>query len=359
MIPVVFPSARFLLILAISFGACVALLAWLALLAASAAARRRWRRRPKLGLSVFAGLGLVGWIYPWVQYNYWRIEHESAQRQAALHVTLDRLTRLGGVDMPAGTHLQLYQLGQPDSFVRAEFPQPTPAYGMQALVLERSVVDLDAGQGDARPRYAPDTVKVRGVGTLEIQGWHCDATAPVSFAVAADASIRHVDTCVLAAGQRLAELGLPAGTTLRWNGGTVYADGARDDDDWRLELPADGVVELAGLPLRHPVLAVDRQGRLLGFHDAVLARAIERGALQYPAETAVTSAPRGWREKYPGALVFTAPGGRNIPYQGHGDVAEGYSVLQGPAADVLAVLPNEQLGVATYPKIVVEPDRLP
>ena len=103
-----------------SFVAGIWLLVWLSLLAFSPRApalRRRWPSRGLLMLLLLIPLGLRAWL----EIGLWQYERERA-REKPHSAVLERPSRLGGIEMPAGTRLKLELKHQPESFREAEFP---------------------------------------------------------------------------------------------------------------------------------------------------------------------------------------------------------------------------------------------
>lgn len=79
------------------------LLIWLSLLAFSPRARQRLRRRwPSRGLLMLLLLIPLG-LRAWLEIGLWQYERERAREEAAHSAVLERPTRLGGIEMPAGT----------------------------------------------------------------------------------------------------------------------------------------------------------------------------------------------------------------------------------------------------------------
>ncbi|HBO9994868.1 TPA: hypothetical protein L5G41_005310, partial [Pseudomonas aeruginosa] len=96
-----------------SFVAGIWLLVWLSLLAFSPRARQRLRRRwPSRGLLMLLLLIPLG-LRAWLEIGLWQYERERAREEAAHSAVLERPTRLGGIEMPAGTRLKLELKHQP------------------------------------------------------------------------------------------------------------------------------------------------------------------------------------------------------------------------------------------------------
>ncbi|PXB40625.1 hypothetical protein C0056_25945, partial [Pseudomonas aeruginosa] len=120
-----------------SFVAGIWLLVWLSLLAFSPRARQRLRRRwPSRGLLMLLLLIPLG-LRAWLEIGLWQYERERAREEAAHSAVLERPSRLGGIEMPAGTRLKLELKHQPESFREAEFPTPVTIRGVATRHLQR------------------------------------------------------------------------------------------------------------------------------------------------------------------------------------------------------------------------------
>lgn len=134
MIPVSLPSANFYLLLSLGLLAGVVLAIWGVVLAVSASHRRTVRKHWKKSAVLFVVLAVPFAFFAWVHTIVWQIERESERAEAARNVTLEQAATVGGVAMPAGTRLKLQDEGQLETYVEAEFPAPTPIFGVHTLL---------------------------------------------------------------------------------------------------------------------------------------------------------------------------------------------------------------------------------
>ncbi|MFY2082109.1 hypothetical protein ACOTD9_16790, partial [Achromobacter xylosoxidans] len=247
MIPIALPSAGFYIFLSLGFLAGLVLLGWALVLIASRGARRAVRRYRKTSSLVFVVLAVPFAFYGWVQTAIWQIERESDRREAARNVTLEAPTTVAGIVMPAGTRLKLQDEGQLETYVEAEFAQPVAMYGVQASRAQRYLdTEYDSETYALRGRH-PRSVLLRGAGNQAVLGWQCDATQDIEFDVAKDGAMVALNKCVLGPGNRVEELDLAPGSIVYGSTGTVYTDGSRDADQWRIEVKDPVAVKVFGL----------------------------------------------------------------------------------------------------------------
>ncbi|MFD4837960.1 hypothetical protein ACFWP0_10665 [Achromobacter sp. NPDC058515] len=356
MIPIALPSASFYILISLGFLAGIVLLGWGLVLAASVGARRKVRKYWKTSVIAFVPLALLFGYYAWVQAIVWHVGRESDRQAAARLVTLQQPQTLGGIAMPAGTRLQLQDEGQLETYVEAEFPHAVPMYGMEATHARRYLgTDYDKDTYATIARY-PRSVILRGIGDQSVQGWQCDAGVDVEFDSERDGAMKALRTCQLAQGNRLGDMEIAAGSTLYGSDGTVYVDGSRDPDRWRIEVRNPVAVQAFGLMLSEPTLYLDADRRLLRFADAKLACPTRFGDFSYSAGTHVKTARRNGAkpEPYPGVLVFSPWDGGVARRAGQEDVGEGKSVMQTLDGKLAGIVPNEEAGVFQYATFVVD-----
>lgn len=362
MIPIALPNANFFILLTAGFFAGLLLLIWGLVIAASAGARRTVRKYWKTSILLCLALAAPFSFYAWFQTLMWQIETEADRRQAALRVTLQEPSTVGGVAMPAGTRLTLRDEGQLDTYVEARFPQAVPILGVQASSARRYLdTRYEEGTYATLGRY-PRTVILRGEGAQTVQGWRCDGAHDIEFSVQPDGALKAFEHCVLADGNAAAGLTIAAGAQLRGSDGTVYTDGSRDPDRWRVEVDSATAVKVFGLFLSRPTLYLDASRNVLRVTDAELACRTQFGGLTYAAGTQLKTARRagGRDEPYPGVLVFTPGDGQTATRPGHDDVPEGMSVMQTLQGEVIKIVDNEAAGVFTFDTFIIdgkEPER--
>jgi len=359
MIPIALPSAGFYILVSLGFLAGLALLGWALALVASGGARRTVRKYWKTSGLLFVVLLVPFAFYAWVQTVIWQIEREGARREAARNVTLQAPTTVGGTAMPAGTRLKLQDEGELETYVEAEFPQPVTMYGVQASRAQRYLdAEYDSDTYALRGRH-PRSVLLRGAGSQTVLGWQCDATQDIEFDVAKDGAMMALNKCVLGPGNRVDTLDLAPGSIVYGSSGTVYTDGSRDPDQWRIEVKDPVAVKAFGLPLSEPRLYLDGERRLLRVSDAELACPTTFGGVRYAAGTRVQSMRRGRgdaREPFPGVLVLSPWNGDVARRDGQPDVPEGMSVRQTLSGEVIDVVRNDAVGVFHFATITVGDD---
>jgi len=356
MIPVALPSAGFFILLTAGFFAGILLLGWALVLGVSGGARRTVRKYWKTSTVLCLALLAPFSFYAWFQAMMWQLERDIRREEAAHHVTLQAPTTVGGVAMPAGTRLKVQDKGQLDTYLEAAFPQAVAILGVQATSVRR-YLDTEYDKEYNIVARRPRTVILRGAGEQDVQGWRCDATQDIEFDVAPDGAIKMLTQCVLAAGNQAAGLTLGHGAVVRGSGGTVYTDGSRDPDRWRIDVNDDTAVRLLGMFLSRPTVYLDDARRLLRVTGAELACPMQFGAMTYAAGTQVKTARLGSgnaRGPYPGVLVFSPWHGQSAARAGAEDVPEGMSVMQTLQGEVLEVVKNDAAGVFRFDTFIID-----
>ena len=363
MIPIALPSASFFILLTVGFIAGLLLLGWAVVLGISGRARRAVRKYWKTSVVLCLALAAPFSFYAWFQAVIWQVERESERMQAARLVTLQEPTTVGGVAMPAGTKLKLQDEGQRDTYLEASFPQAVSMLGVQATSARRYLDTRYEKETYAILGRHPRTVILRGAGVQTVLGWRCDGARDIEFAVEPDGAMKAFEQCVLADGNAGADLKIAAGGVLRGSNGTVYTDGSRDADRWRLEVDSAQAVQVFGLFLSRPTLYLDASRHVLRVTDAELACRTQFGGLTYAAGTQLKTARRGTgdeREPYPGVLIFSPWHGQAAERPGHQAVPEGMSVMQTLQGEVIKIMNNDAAGVIRFDTFIVdgkEPER--
>lgn len=342
-----------------SFVAGIWLLVWLSLLAFSPRARQRLRRRwPSRGLLMLLLLIPLG-LRAWLEIGLWQYERERAREEAAHSAVLERPSRLGGIEMPAGTRLKLELKHQPESFREAEFPTPVTIRGVATRHLQRW---LQSEQDDPQAPWKttgvhPTSLRLRDEGVAEIEGWRCDASQEIAFASERDGRPAAFEGCSLATGNRADEIDFPAGARLFASDGMVYTDGYRDAERWRVMPETGQRVSVRGIALSGGALAFDRDRHLYGLGGTVLAEALQLGAWHYPAGTEVSLSPRAaWRAQHPHAWLFS-PTHEAASHASGERLEHGTSLLQTPDGQELERLDNRAVGVIDFIELEVGDDR--
>lgn len=210
---------------------------------------------------------------------------------------LDAPQRLGGIDMPAGTKLELAVADQKEAFRVATFPSPVLVAGVNALKVERYLYTA-AEKQDGSTLFEPQTMYVSGLDTATQNGWHCDATHPLEFTLKSDGSDLTFSSCTLAEGNHIEGAQVPMGSEVSFSTGTVYVDGFFDNDRWILNLPEEAVIEIDGLPLKGPVVRLDDQLKIYQVDRAKLAHDTVFGGINYESGVTVRFNSRVLRPTY-------------------------------------------------------------
>lgn len=352
MIPVELPGGNFYPMLAASLICLATLLTWVAVLCTTRTARYWVRSHPASSLIVMGLLALVGAIFPAGQMSRWLAQRQAAREEATHVVVLAQVSDLGGVSMPAGTWLRLYQPGREDTYQIARFPVATEVAGIKAVQLTR-YLEEKADASAYRVTGASATVAQ----DQAIAGWHCASRHNIEFKTTPTDDHLQFSSCHLGAGNSLDGLPLPAGTWLSARTGAGPAANPATSDGWLLR--TDGseavtVLPLLQMPLLKADLRLDTQRRMVSFEGS-LAKEWTLGPMTYPTGTRVATARAGLTGALPGDLVFSPSRGRSAHRDGGKDVAAGNSVLQGPDGAVRSVMDNRAAGVLDFASISVAP----
>ncbi|SAI11161.1 membrane protein [Bordetella ansorpii] len=353
MIPIAVPSAASILLLLLSFVLGLWLISWLVLLAFSKGSRQWLMKKPRRNIGILVALAVLS--VPGYSFEYILIAsgRESARREAALRVTLPQAQTLGGVEMPAGTRLELDREGRLDTFVLAEFDAPVSAYGVQATRIRRTLSSDYDEQFNEINRY-PGSVTVWGQGAQDVSGWQCDASKKLDFDAQDKGARIGFDKCLLAGGNRVGDIVLPAGAELHARTDAAYGDTQTEPVRWSVSVDGPEPLAVQGLLLGHPALHLDAQRRLVRVAYGVLACPTRLGPMHYPAETEVQMLRYPLSRRMPGAWVFTPYLGMSAPRDDGPAVRAGSSVLQRLDGTVLDVVANEKLMIELYPRLEVD-----
>lgn len=351
MIPISLPSANFYLLLLFGMLAGVVLGVWALVLAISASHRRTVRKYWKTSAALFVVLAVPFAFFAWVQIIIGQIERESERAEAARNVTLEQASTVGGVAMPAGTRLKLQDEGQLETYVAAEFPAPTPIFGVQATLARRYLDAEYEKETYALIRRYPRSIILKGQGDQTVLGWRCDSTHDIEFDTQPDGTMKALDQCRLGTGNNVDGMAIHAGSVLYGSTGTVYVDGSTDPDRWRIEVKDPVAIKIFGLMLSEPRIYLDADRHLLRVSDSELACRVRFGGFDYAEGTQVKTIRRvidGQREPFPGVLVFSPSSGQVAKREGHADVPQGMSVMQAFDGTLLGIVTNEEVGVFKF-----------
>lgn len=312
MIPVALPSVEALLLLAFLLVTTCGWVVWtLSLLVRYAAGR--WKRPIILPYGLVTAVALftlwqIGDFY--LQMNAYENE-----RAASYRPELSAPARLGQIDMPKGTKLELAVANTPESFNRALFPHPVSVANIDAVEIER-YISIKTNENYETVGFAPESMRVTGNGVAIQSAWRCDATQPVEFDLKPDGDISAFTRCVLADGNVVDGIRLPKGTSVRSSTGNVYIDGFVDRDRWVVDTPEGQVVHIDDFALQDVTLAFDEGRKLYDIRSAKLSEEKSVGMDRFPPGTEINLNSRQIRGEYPGAWWLRPSAGLTAPEAG-------------------------------------------
>lgn len=301
MIPVALPSVETLLLLAFLLATTLAWGIWTVVLVARYAGGRR--ARPMM---LPYGLATAIAIFTLWQFGNFYLQMRAYDREMAssYRPELGEPVRLGQIDMPKGTKLELAVADTRESFNRAVFPHPVRVANVDAVEIARYIAIKTNGNYET-VGFVPETMRVTGNGVTLQRGWRCDAAQPVEFDLKADGDVSAFSRCVLADGNIVDGIVLPKGTFLRASTGNVYTDGFIDSDRWVLDTPTGKAIRIDDFALEDVTLALDGERKLYEIRSAVLSKEATAGALHFAVGSGVRLNPRHFRTDYPGAWLIT------------------------------------------------------
>ncbi len=298
MIPVAPISLTFLLIITLGPLALIILVVWAVLLFSQPRRRANFKNNPWPRILLLIPLLVLGVYYAGFQWAVYQFDKEFEQELASRQHVLKEPGRFAGVDMPAGTELELAVLGDPDSVSWARFPAAVMVGGAPVLALKRP-----------RPDLADSNWQLTMAGDAELEGWQCDGRQMLEMKAdpSAESGFQFV-SCFLAKGNQITGwspyaaatnvneapafvLDLPAGTLVQARpAGTLYIDGQRDQDRWAIRVEDSGLQLRAwGLSLERAYFSVDKNKALLYLSQGRLVQDIQLGGFSYPAGTRVST----------------------------------------------------------------------
>lgn len=302
MIPVALPSVEFLVVVGLLFLTTGIWLVWTLWLLFFRRTKKPWANHwfALYGITTFPALFT---IYHVITFSL-EMRNLDRERERNFTPTLTKDERLGQIDMPAGTKLQLAIAATPEAFGHAKFPHAVPLAGINALEVNRYIA-IKYDDSYNVTGFAPDNIRIVGEGTTEQHGWTCEATVPVEFDVNDDGSVKAFNRCVLAAGNVADGISLPSGTELWTSTGNAYTDGFVDKDHWVIDIPRGKTVLIDGLEVASPRIMLDAQKKLHEISSGTLAKDTSFGANTYPAGTIIRFNPRHIRDSYNAAWLMT------------------------------------------------------
>lgn len=307
MIPVALPSVEALLFLAFLLATTVVWVFWtLGLLIRYAAGR--WKRPMLLPYGLVTAVAL---FTLWQIGDFYLQMHAyEKERTASYRPELSEPTRLGQIDMPKGTKLELSVADTPESFNRALFPHPVSVADIDAVEIAR-YISIKTNENYETIGFMPDNMRITGKGVTTQSGWRCDATQPVQFDLKPDGGISAFYTCILANGNVVDGITLPKGTSLRSSTGNVYTDGFVDSDRWVLDTPEGQIVRIDNFDLSEATLALDGERKLYEVRSAVLSKDKTVGTRPYAPGAEIRLNSRHLRKEYSGAWLIKPPANAN------------------------------------------------
>lgn len=247
---------------------------------------RRWvGLRPKLriGLLVSTPLLLLASLPTLVMamaaFGAWR---SVTAPESERHITLEHDQTIDGFTLPAGTHLDLIEAYEIDSFKHARFPHPV------------NMLDVTATGMNS---VLPYSVAFTGTGEQTIAGWTCDATGEIEFSRSTDKhfdldmkSPFHFSGCTLGHGNRIAgRLLLPANATI--------AEGTLHAEFFNVKVADPLPIGPGGALLKTNCLVIDRNSRMpQDMNTGLLVNPLKWKNKTWPAGTEVM-----WDAPKPGA----------------------------------------------------------
>lgn len=303
MIPVALPSVEALLLLAFLLATTFVWAVWtLGLFIRYACGR--WKRPMLLPYGLVSAVAI---FTLWQIADFYIQMHAyDKERAASYRPELSEPTRLGQIDMPKGTKLELAVADTRDAFSRAVFPHPVRIADIDAVEVAR-YISIKTNENYETVGFTPQTMRITGNGVTTQSGWRCDATQPVEFDLLPDGGISAFSRCMLADGNVADGIALPKGTSLRASTGNVYTDGFVDSDRWVLDTPEGQAVRIDDFDLADATLALDGERKLYEVRRAVLANDVTAGTRHYSVGAEIRLNSRHLRKDYPGAWLITPP----------------------------------------------------
>jgi hypothetical protein len=301
---------------------------------ARAKARRHWLRTTIwFGLLVPASMPVLPITLMVVQYRA-----ERAAEHAATHHRLDAPARIGGIDLPAGTLLELRRPDDRASFAYAAFPDGHTVFGVKTRRIFR---DVDT-------RFEPDrplvTLQIENADAVWFDGWHCKASPDsllqaLRLEVSADGASARLASCRSADGNLIDGVALPPDS---WIEAVTQAPTHRQAGlrRWNIVPPPQAVFPLRGVPVYRARFQVDDSHRAVMLHDAQLACRLTLGAMTYAPGTDVSGRDEALRELPTDTWAFT--NAARVAQRNDAEVEAGSWVVQSLDGRVHRIVPAGQ-----------------
>ncbi|XOK14919.1 hypothetical protein ACI6PO_24355 [Agrobacterium tumefaciens] len=300
MIPVALPSVEALLLLAFFLVTTLVWVVWTLLLFVRYVSGR-WKRPMILPYGLVTAVALFT-LFRFGDF-YLQMRAYDRERAARYRPELSEPARLGGIDMPKGTKLELAIADDRQAFNRAVFPHPVRIADIDAIEIARYIA-IKTNENYETIGFTPGNMRITGNGVTTQSGWRCDATQPVEFDFMTDGGISAFSKCILAEGNVVDGISLPKGTSLRASTGNVYIDGFVDSDRWIVDTPQEQTVHIDSFELSEVTLALDGNRKLHAISRGVLSTDATIGTLRHAAGSNIRYNPRHLRNDYPGAWLI-------------------------------------------------------
>lgn len=303
MIPVALPSVEALLLLAFFLITTLVWGVWSLWLLVRYMGGR-WKRPMILPYGLVTAVALFT-LFRFVEFY---LEMGAYDRERAIRYQPELLepARLGGIDMPKGTKLELAIADNKEAFDRAVFPHPVRIADIDAVEIARYIA-IKTNENYETIGFTPGDMRITGIGVTTQSDWRCDATQPVEFDLMADGSISTFSKCILADGNVVDGISLPKGTSLRASTGNVYTDGFVDSDRWVLDIPTGQTIHIDDFDLSEVTLALNGERKLHEISKGTLSKDAALGTLHHAAGTNIRYNPRHLRNDYPDAWLIIPP----------------------------------------------------
>ncbi|MDV2117339.1 hypothetical protein [Alcaligenes faecalis] len=320
MIPVAPFSPILLLLITLGPLALFFLLVWVVLLLVQPQRRANFKKNPWPRILLLLPLLVLALYYSFFQWEVYQFKKRQEQELASRQHVLKEPGRFAGIDMPAGTELELSVWGDPDSVSWARFPEAVMVGNAPVLSFERP-----------RPDLQNSSWKLHLAGDATLEGWQCDGSQVIEMEQdsTVETGFRFV-SCFLSKGNRITGwspyaaasnmssapdlmLDLPAGTLVQSRpDGTLYTNGDRDQDRWMVRVEEEGLqIQAWNLLLEHAYFSVDKNKDLLYLSQARLAQKIQLGGFTYLAGTRVSTPNYRFYPQWPLLLKMVLDSGED------------------------------------------------
>lgn len=333
---VLVPDGNFYVLMLGSLACLSTLLTWLLTLVVSTDARRRFAEHRKPILIMWLLLALGGLMFPAANFVPWSTLASSEPQPKTVQLTLDKAMTLAGIDMPAGSRLDLDQGDAPSLFRSVVFPSAITVNGVTTTQIFRYRQAIPEA-----PNEAIETLSLVTPGDQTIDGWICSHKHRIELS--RRNGLYRFKSCYLATGNLIGSLEAPIGSWLQANQANAAAlpdAGVR----WRLRTQGSQAIVIGTLPLLKAELELDAQRHILSF-EGLLAQDLTLGNIHYPAGTQVNSTGPQLADAQDGDVLLSPLRSRpgkpaDGPY-----INEGTTVLHAKDGAMRRMMSNREAGV--------------